>query len=81
MVKKRRFRFEGQRETYTKTIKTLLTKGELLQKDLAKSTGYSAHNINKVILGTLKTPKVRKAIAKYLNMPYEELWGEKEPRL
>jgi len=61
-----------------KRIKCLLINWGITQRDLAIEIGKTYHVVNKVILGKLETPEVRKKIAVFFDESYKKLWGEDE---
>lgn len=61
-----------------KKVKILLIEKDLNVSKLSKMIGRSRTWTSLVLYGNKKSIPTRKAIARVLGVPYEELWGEKE---
>jgi DNA-binding Xre family transcriptional regulator len=64
----------------TKTIKKLLIDKDMTMLDLARKIGKSRVWTSYVVNGHMKSPKVRKAIAKVLEVNVEDLWEQNNGR-
>lgn len=49
-------------------------------KTIANETGYGYHAVQKTVLGHRSSRIVRAAIADYLELPYDHVWGINAPR-
>jgi hypothetical protein len=66
-----------ERTKYLKIRILMLRKG-ITGGDIARKLKVSRTAVNEVIVGRWKSPRVQKAIAEILKVPYEKLWGKKE---
>jgi len=57
-----------------KRLYTLLIKKDLRQVDIAAKLGVHRSNVNKVIRGKKKTPRIQSAIARELGVPKSEIF-------
>jgi len=59
-------------------VKVLLLEQNLTQRQLARKFKVSDVAICRIILGTMNSNRLKRLIAKELNVDYKELWQEKE---
>jgi len=58
-------------------LQKLLRLKKITLRQIAHVSGVGYHSLQKVVKGVRKTPSVRRAIASYLNVTPEALWGPK----
>lgn len=66
--------------TTTTKIKIELLKRGTSGAEIGRKLGVSRHAVYHVIAGRNKTPKIRKAIARALDMGVSDLWPNSEKR-
>ena len=54
--------------------KALLIERGISQASIAQKLGVRPHTVSMVMGEFNKTPRIRKAVAEALNLPYEKLW-------
>ena len=57
-------------------LRSLLVLNGIRNKDLQEMLGVSDAFVSMLLHGKTKSLRAQKFIAKLLNMPYEDLWGE-----
>jgi lambda repressor-like predicted transcriptional regulator len=75
MVKKRNIK-KPRYKTNARLIKSLLVLRGVKLVDLAREFGITKQYLWYVIHGRRKGERIRKEIAQFLGMSYEQLWGE-----
>lgn len=62
-------------------VKSLLVLHGIKQKDIAEELGFkSPRAVSLTLNGSKTSMRVKTAIARKLNMPFEKLWGEAEKK-
>lgn len=62
-------------------IKILLLERGLTQAEIARSIGVSRAHVGQVINGQKQNPKLRRQIAKILDLPAEDLWQDRQDKM
>jgi len=60
-------------------IRTELFRRKLTQTAIAEEAGVSRFTVSQVVAGRMRTPVVRRIIAKHIGFSYRTVWGTDDP--
>lgn len=60
-------------------LQQLLTVRDISLRDLAAAIGYGYHSVQKAVKGTRPNLLIMEAIAVYLDLSYDQVWGDQAP--